>query len=323
MTSESRAPKQANAGRHDRRPRPGVTVTAAAAALLSVRDLQLAIVGGRQTTPILRGVSLSIAPGEVHGLVGESGAGKTMIGKVILGIQPSRARIVRGSVVFEGRDITHLDERERRRLMGRGLGLIPQDPMTSLNPAYRIGGQIADVLRLHLGMDRAAASARARELLDEVRIRAPDRVLRQYPHELSGGMRQRVLIAIAFACRPKLIIADEPTTALDVTVQRQVLALIKGMQAHEGASILFVTHDLGVVAKICDRVTVLHGGRVLETGDTRRIVEAPRHAYTRALIAATPRHDRPGDLLQPVPDALTARLNEEARAFDAAQRSNG
>ena len=323
MTSESRAPKPASAGRLDRRPQPRVAVTAAAAAFLSVRDLHLAIAGRRRPTPILRGVSLDIAPGEVHGLVGESGAGKTMIGKVILGIQPSRARIVQGSVVFEGRDITHLDERERRRLMGRGLGLIPQDPMTSLNPAYRIGGQIADVLRLHLGMDRAAARARARELLDEVHIRAPDRVLRQYPHELSGGMRQRVLIAIAFACRPKLIIADEPTTALDVTVQRQVLALIKGMQAQEGASILFITHDLGVVAKICDHVTVLHGGRVLETGDTRRIVEAPRHAYTRALIAATPRHDRPGDLLQPVPEALTARLNEEARAFDAAQRADG
>ncbi len=294
-----------------------------AAALLSVRNLHLAIAGRRRHTPILRGVSLEVAPGEVHGLVGESGAGKTMVGKVILGIQPSRARIVRGSVVFEGQDITHLNERDRRRLMGRGLGLIPQDPMTSLNPAYRIGGQIGDVLRLHLGMGRAAARTRARELLDEVRIRAPDRVLRQYPHELSGGMRQRVLIAIAFACRPKLIIADEPTTALDVTVQRQVLALIKGMQAQEGASILFVTHDLGVVAKICDHVTVLHGGRVLETGDTRRIVEAPRHAYTRALIAATPRHDRPGDLLQPVPEALTARLNAEALAWDAAQRSDG
>ena len=293
------------------------------AALLSVRDLHLVIVGRRRPTPILRGVSLDIAPGEVHGLVGESGAGKTMIGKVILGIQPSRARIVRGSVVFEGRDTTHMDERERRRLMGRGLGLIPQDPMTSLNPAYRIGGQIAAVLRLHLGMGRAAARARARELLDEVRIRAPDRVLRQYPHELSGGMRQRVLIAIAFACRPKLIIADEPTTALDVTVQRQVLALIKQMQAQEGASILFVTHDLGVVAKICDQVTVLHGGRVLESGDTRRIVEAPRHAYTRALMAATPRHDRPGDRPQPVPEALTARLNEETLAFDAAQRVDG
>ncbi|MCY4065917.1 MAG: ABC transporter ATP-binding protein [Rhodospirillaceae bacterium] len=291
--------------------------------ILSVRNLRLAIAGRHRDTPILRDVSLDIVPGEVHGLVGESGAGKTMIGKVILGIQPSRAVITEGSVRFDGRDITHLPEKERRRLMGRGLGLIPQDPMTSLNPAYRIGGQIADVLRLHLGMDRAAARARALELLDDVHIREPARVLRQYPHELSGGMRQRVLIAIAFACRPKLIVADEPTTALDVTVQRQVLALIKEMQAQEDASILFVTHDLGVVAKICDRVTVLHGGRVLEAGDTRRIVEAPQHDYTKALMAATPRHDRPGDLLRPVPEALTARLNEEALAYDAAPGAMG
>ena len=326
MTSESRAPKPTSADRGDHRPRPSAAVTEAAQqgrVILSIRDLHLAIAARRRHTPILRGVSLSIEPGEVHGLVGESGAGKTMIGRVILGIQPSRARITRGSVVFDGRDITHLDEPNRRRLMGRGLALIPQDPMTSLNPAWRIGRQVTDVLRLHLGMDRAAARARARELLDDVHIRAPDRVLRQYPHELSGGMRQRVLIAIAFACRPKLIVADEPTTALDVTVQRQVLALIKQMQTQEGASILFVTHDLGVVAKICDQVTVLHGGRVLETGDTRRIVEAPRHAYTRALMAATPRHDRPGELLQPVPEALTAWLNEEALAFDAAHRTDG
>ena len=291
--------------------------------ILSVRDLHLTIAARRRHTPILRGVSLDVAPGEVHGLVGESGAGKTMIGRVILGIQPSAARIVRGSVVFDGRDITHLGEADRRRLMGRGLALIPQDPMTSLNPARRIGAQIADVLRLHLGMDRTAARVRGRELLDDVHIRAPDRVLRQYPHELSGGMRQRVLIAIAFACRPKLVIADEPTTALDVTVQRQMLALIKRMQAQEGASVLFVTHDLGVVAKICDQVTVLHGGRVLETGDTRRIVEAPRHPYTRALMAATPRHDRPGELLRPVPEALAERLHDEALAFDAAQRTDG
>ncbi len=291
--------------------------------ILSVRDLHLAIAGRRRDAPILRGVSLDIAPGEVHGLVGESGAGKTMIGKAVLGIQPSRARIAAGSVLFDGRDVTHLPERERRRLMGRGMGLIPQDPMTSLNPAHRIGAQIADVLRLHLGLDRTAARERALELLNDVHIRAPERVLRQYPHELSGGMRQRVSIAIAFACRPKLIVADEPTTALDVTVQRQVLALIKRMQAQEDASILFVTHDLGVVAKICDRVTVLHGGRVLETGATRRIVEAPGHDYTRALIAATPRHDRPGDLLRPVPEALTARLDAEALAYDAARGSHG
>ncbi|MDE0057260.1 MAG: ABC transporter ATP-binding protein [Defluviicoccus sp.] len=254
-----------------------------AAPILSVRDLHLAIAGRRRHTPILRGVSLDIAPGEVHGLVGESGAGKTMIGKAVLGIQPSQARIVGGSVLFDGSDVTHLPERERRGLMGRGMGLIPQDPMTSLNPAYRVGAQIADVLRLHLGLDRKAAGARALELLGDVHIRAPERVLRQYPHELSGGMRQRVLIAIAFACRPKLIVADEP------------------------------------VAKICDRVTVLHGGRVLESGDTRRIVEAPGHDYTSALIAATPRHDRPGDRLRPVPEALTARLNAEALAWDAAR----
>ena len=291
--------------------------------ILSVRNLHLAIAGRGRDTPILRDVSLDIAPGEVHGLVGESGAGKTMIGKAVLGIQPSRARITGGSVLFDGRDITVLPERARRRLMGRGMGLIPQDPMTSLNPAYRIGGQIADVLRLHLGMGRSAAEARTLELLEDVHIRAPKRVMRQYPHELSGGMRQRVLIAVAFACRPKLIVADEPTTALDVTVQRQVLALIKQMQAQEGASILFVTHDLGVVAKICDRVTVLHGGRVLEAGDTARIVEAPRHAYTRALMAATPRYDRPGELLQPVPEALTARLNGEALAYDAARGHDG
>ena len=326
MTSESSAPKPTSAGRRGRRPRPRVAATAAvprSRAILSIRDLHLAIADRRRHTPILRGVSLDIAPGDVHGLVGESGAGKTMIGRVILGIQPTRARIVRGSVMFDGRDITHIDETNRRRLMGRGFALIPQDPMTSLNPAYRIGRQITDVLRLHLGMDRAAARARARELLDDVQIRDSDRVLRRYPHELSGGMRQRVLIAIAFACRPKLIIADEPTTALDVTVQRQVLALIKRMQAQEGASILFVTHDLGVVAKICDQVTVLHSGRVLESCDTRRIVETPRHAYTRALMAATPRHDRPGELLQPVPEALAARLHEEALALDAAQRTDG
>lgn len=289
-----------------------------AAPILSIEDLHLAIVSRREIIPILRGVSLDVRPGEVHGLVGESGAGKTMIGKVVLGIQPPKGRITQGRVRFLGKDITHLKEQARRHLMGLGLGLIPQDPMTSLNPAYRIGKQITDVLRLHLGMDQAAAKARALELLNDVHIRAPERVLTQYPHELSGGMRQRVLIAIAFACRPKLIIADEPTTALDVTVQRQVLALIKEMQEHEGASILFVTHDLGVVAKVCDRVTVLHAGRVLEQGETGQVVAAPDHAYTQALMNATPRYDRPGDLLQPVPDALTAHLNEEALAYDRA-----
>ena len=284
--------------------------------ILSVNDLRLEVVGRWRRTPILRGVSLTVGTGEVHGLVGESGAGKTMIGKVILGIQPSRARIAGGSVIFDGCDITHFSERDRRALMGRKLALIPQDPMTSLNPAYRIGKQIADVLTLHLGLSVKAARKRALELLDDVHIREPERVSTQYPHELSGGMRQRVLIAIAFACRPLLIVADEPTTALDVTVQRQVLALIKELQEHDGCSILFVTHDLGVIAKICDRVTVLHGGRVLEQGDTRQVVERPNHAYTQALLRATPRYDRPGEALHPVPDALITALNNEATSLD-------
>lgn len=284
--------------------------------VLKITDLHLDIFAAARRLHILRGVDLAIAPGEVHGLVGESGAGKTMVGRVLLGIAPPRAEITRGAVFFDGAEITRLPERRRRALMGHGLALIPQDPMTALNPAFRIGTQITDTLRLHLGLDRAQARARARALLHDVHIRSPERVVRQYPHELSGGMRQRVLIAIAFACRPKLIVADEPTTALDVTVQRQVLRLIKALQEDAGTAILFITHDLGVVAKICDRVTVLHGGRVLEHGTARRVIEHPEHAYTRALMAATPRYDRPGDQLEPVPAALTRLLNEEAAAYD-------
>jgi peptide/nickel transport system ATP-binding protein len=292
-------------------------------ALLDIRDLHLAIGRGRRATPILRGVGLTVAPGEVHGLVGESGAGKTMVGKVVLGIQPERARITKGSVTFAGTDITHLTERARRRLMATGIALIPQDPTTSLNPSFTIGSQITDVLRLHLDMDHAAARARALELLHDVHIRAPERVLGQYPHELSGGMRQRILIAIAFACRPELIIADEPTTALDVTVQRQVLRLIRDLQREAGTAILFITHDLGVVAKVCEQLTVLHAGRVLERGSVAEVLAHPQHAYTQALMRATPRYDKPGEALKPVPPELTAQLLAEAAAYDRARGGAG
>ena len=284
--------------------------------VLEIIDLHLEIEADRRRTQILRGVDLSIDAGEVHGLVGESGAGKTMVGKVVLGIQPTQAKVTRGTVRFDGQDITHISERARRELMGKGLALIPQDPTTALNPAYRIGKQVTDVLRLHLGMNKAAARVRAFELLSDVHIRSPERVLQQYPHELSGGMRQRVLIAVAFSCQPKLIIADEPTTALDVTVQRQVLGLIKDLQANRGTALLFITHDFGVVAKICDRLTVLNAGRVLEQGTVRSTFKRPKHAYTSALMKATPRYDRPGDELAPVPAKLTAELEKEATAYD-------
>lgn len=282
-------------------------------AMLELRDLRLAI--GHQ--PILRGVHLDVHAGQVAGLVGESGAGKSMVGRVVLRLQPEGARIDRGEVSFEGRDLLWMSEREHATLLGREIALIPQNPMTALNPVERIEPQMTDVLRLHLGMDRDAAHARVLELLRDVQIRDPEQVLRRYPHELSGGMRQRVLIAIAFACRPKLIIADEPTTALDVTVQKQVLRLLKNLQEAHGTAILFITHDLGVVAKLCDTVSVIHAGRIVESGPTAQVFKAPGHPYTQALLAATPRYDRPGDALQPVPSALTEQLWDEARALDA------
>jgi peptide/nickel transport system ATP-binding protein len=289
--------------------------------VLAVDDLHVAI-GRRPPLPILRGASLAIAAGEVRGLVGESGAGKSMIARAIFGLLPGGARITRGTIRFDGRDLVAMPERERRALLGREIALIPQDPMTSLNPVKRVGEQVATVLRLKLGLSRRAALARAGDLLNDVAIRDPGRVLAAYPHELSGGMRQRILIAIAFACRPRLVVADEPTTALDVTVQRQILRLIHDLQHRDDAAVLFVTHDLGLVAKLCQTVTVLHAGRVVEAGETRTVLDDPGHAYTRALLSSTPRLDRPADALLPLPRELVERLAEEARIYDLANQAN-
>jgi peptide/nickel transport system ATP-binding protein len=288
--------------------------------LLDIRDLDLTLDGKAR---LLRRVSLQVSAGSIVGLVGESGAGKTMVSRTVLGIAPANARVTHGAVLFDGRDITRLPEDERRPILGRKIAFIPQNPMTALNPVARIEPQVTDVLRMHLGLDRTASKARALELLNDVHLREPQRVLRAYPHELSGGQRQRVLIAIAFACRPKLIIADEPTTALDVTVQKQILRLIRELQRNSGTAILFITHDLGVVAKLCDYVFVMHGGRVLESASAAQLFEQPAHDYTRALFAATPRFDRPGELLQPVPAALTQRLAEEVRKLDSAGHGKG
>ena len=285
-------------------------------AILAIRDLHVTIGRRANATNVLRGASLEVGAGEVRGLVGESGAGKSMLGRAVLGLLPANAHIAAGSIHFEGRDLVAMAERERRSLLGRRIALIPQDPMTSLNPVKRVGAQIANLLRHHLGLSKCDALARATELLAEVAIRDPKRVLELYPHEISGGMRQRVLIAMAFACDPSLVIADEPTTALDVTVQRQVLQLVERLRQRHGAAILFVTHDLGVVAKICRTMTVLHAGRVLEEGETADVLAKPRHPYTRALLAATPRADRPADSLRPVPSELVESLWAEAYRLD-------
>jgi len=266
---------------------------------------------------VLRGVSLEVQPGEVRGLVGESGARKSMLGRAVLGLLPAKAAITSGRIAFEGRDLLKMQADERRGLLGRRIALIPQDPMTSLNPVKRVGAQIGNLLRHHLGLSKRAALLRAAELLIEVAIREPERVLSLYPHEMSGGMRQRVLIGMAFACDPALIIADEPTTALDVTVQRQVLQLVERLRRRHGSAVLFITHNLGVVAKICSSMTVLHAGRVLEEGQTADVLVRPRHAYTRALLAATPRADRPAETLRPVPPSLIEQLWSEAHRLDS------
>ena len=287
--------------------------------VLNIEQLHVGLPARRGAVPrlLLRGIDLSIAAGEVHALVGESGAGKSMVGRTVLGILPGSVRVFEGSVALLGHDWLALPEKLRRKHLGSDVALIPQDPQSALNPSYTIGRQTADVLQLHLGLDAPAARQRAAELLAAVQIRHPKQVLDQYPHELSGGMRQRVLIAIAFACRPKLIVADEPTTALDVTVQREILRLLRALQRDEGAAVLFITHNLGLVAKLCDRVSVIHSGQIVERGTVLETFEAPRSAYTRALFAATPRHDRPTAALQPIAAAVTDAVLAQAQAYDS------
>jgi peptide/nickel transport system ATP-binding protein len=282
--------------------------------LLSVHSLSVRAEGGRR---ILRDVSFDLAPGKVHGLVGESGAGKSTLVKVILGILPRSMVRTGGNVVYCGRDLFTLPASAFRALLGSEIALIPQDPLTALNPGRRIDAQLTDGFRLKQRLSWRDAEARALTLLEEVRIREPRRVMRSYPHELSGGMRQRVLIAAAFALDPKLIIADEPTTALDVTVQKQILRLIHGMQERHRTALVFVTHDLGVVAQICDTTSVMYMGKVMEQGPTERLLFAPRHPYTAALIAANPRHDRPESGLRPIPAAVVAAMRAEIAAGDA------
>ena len=280
---------------------------------LSIRNLSVRL---RKGPPLLRRVSLDVAAGEVRGLVGESGAGKSMIGKAVLGILPPSVEITGGEIILDGTDLLRLAPNERRRRIGATCALIPQDPLTALNPSHRIGPQITDRLVDILGWTRADADARAKALLAEVQIPDPDRVLRSYPHELSGGMRQRVLIASAFAAEPKLIVADEPTTALDVTVQKQILKLIRDMQARHGTALLFVTHDLGVVSKVCQNLSVLYSGMVVEDSSVADFFAAPRHAYSAALLAVTPKYTDPAAGLHPVPDAVIDAVRAEVAAFD-------
>ncbi len=256
--------------------------------LLQVDRLTVVFETARSPVTAVDDVSFSVAAGETLGLVGESGSGKSVTALAILRLLQPPGRITAGRILFQGRDLAALPEREMREVRGAGISLIFQEPMTALNPVMRVGDQIAEALTVHGRASRQDARARAVELLDAVRIPgAADRV-RDYPHQLSGGMRQRVMIAIALACRPPLIIADEPTTALDVTIQAQVLDLLRDLKARFNLALLLITHDFGVIAEMADRVAVMYKGRLVEEGPVRQILREPQHEYTKMLLAAVP-----------------------------------
>ena len=257
--------------------------------LLSVRDLTtLFPIAGGEVRPVNE-VSFGIAGGETLGLVGESGSGKSMLGLSILDLVPSPGRVVEGEVDFEGVNLRSISGAAMRAVRGGAIGMVFQDPSVSLNPVYRVGDQIADVVRLHRGASRKEAWSQAVRLLGDVGIQSPEKRARAYPFELSGGMRQRAQIAVAIGGRPKLLIADEPTTALDATVQAEICDLLEHVQGEFGMSVLLISHDLGVVSRLADRIMVMYAGRIVEVGHWTAITREPRHPYTRGLIEATPR----------------------------------
>jgi peptide/nickel transport system ATP-binding protein len=261
-------------------------------ALLEVRDLSVVFQRkGERPFTAVDGVSFDVEPGQTVGLVGESGCGKSVTSLAIMRLLARRGNKVTGSVRFEGTDLLKLSDKDMRDRRGRDLGMVFQDPLSSLNPVIPIGLQITEVLERHRGMSRKAASVEAVDLLGKVGIPDPSRRLSEYPHQLSGGMRQRALIAIALACRPRLLIADEPTTALDVTIQAQILALLRELVQDTGTALIMITHDLGVVAGLCDEVNVLYGGKIVERAQRHRLFAEPRHPYTHGLLASIPRLD--------------------------------
>lgn len=270
--------------------------------LLEVKDLAISFKTREGEVQAIRGVNFHVKKGETLAIVGESGSGKSVTSQAIMQLVPQPHGIYkRGEIWFDGQQLIGKTEKQMQRIRGKEIGMIFQDPMTSLNPTMKVGKQITEVLHTHVKMSRQAAYQRAVELLDLVGIPAPERRFQQYPHEFSGGMRQRVVIAIALAANPKLLIADEPTTALDVTIQAQILELMKDLQRKIGTAIIFITHDLGVVAKMADRVAVMYAGQIVETGTAEEIFYDPRHPYTWGLLASMPSLDGQGGKLASIP----------------------
>ena len=257
--------------------------------LLEIKDEKLSFFTPAGEVKALNGVPFSMNEGEVLGIVGESGSGKSVTAYSIMGLTAYPGKLIGGTIYFNGHQIEKMSEKEMRKIRGNEVSIIFQDPMTSLNPVYTIGNQITEVIRLHTGKSKKEAYDRAKELLELVGINEPTKRLKQYPHELSGGMRQRVMIAIALACEPKLLIADEPTTALDVTIQAQILELMQELRQKLGMSIIMITHDLGVVASMCERIAVMYAGHIVEYGTADEIFYEPKHEYTKGLINSIPK----------------------------------
>jgi peptide/nickel transport system ATP-binding protein len=272
--------------------------------VLSVRNLQVEFRTRRHTLRAIDGVSFDIAKGEVLGVVGESGAGKSVTGSAVIGLIDPPGRIAGGEIRLSGLRIDNLPPEEVRKIRGKRIGMIFQDPLTSLNPLYRIGAQIVETIRTHMSLSEQAARKRAIDLLAEVGIPAPEKRIDGYPHEFSGGMRQRVVIALAICAEPELIIADEPTTALDVSVQAQIIALIKRLGRDHGTAVMLVTHDMGVIAETCDRVAVMYSGRIAEIGPVHDVIKNPLHPYAKGLMGAIPTLTGEDHRLVQIPGAM-------------------
>ena len=280
--------------------------------ILQVRDLHVRISSGRGVVRAVDGVSFEVPRGEALGLVGESGSGKSMTLRAILGVLPPEARVISGQILLDGTDLVPLGNSALNRIRGPKMSMIFQEPMSALNPVMRVGQQIAEGPQIHLGYSRSRAAERALELMRRVGIPDPERRFRAYPHEFSGGMRQRVMIAIALACDPEIILCDEPTTALDVTIQDQILRLLSGLCRESGVSLVFVTHDLPVVAQICQRVAVMYGGQLVEEGGVREVLLEPRHPYTLGLVRSAPDFEYVRESLVPIPGSPPSLVSPPA-----------
>jgi len=273
--------------------------------LLSIEDLKLHFYGMEKVSRVLNGISYAVKPGETVCIVGESGCGKTVSALTIMGLIPQPpGKIMGGSINYKGANLLELDQDTMQEIRGKGIGMVFQEPMTSLNPVLTIGDQISEAVILHEKVDRFSAMNKAMEMVREVGIPSPDKIVNQYPHQLSGGQRQRIMIALSLACNPELVIADEPTTALDVTIQAQILKLFNRLQENRHMSLIYISHDLGVVASIADRIYIMYAGLIVEQGTTREILYNSYHPYTRGLLASLPDRSKRGRTIHSIPGTV-------------------